>query len=164
MRVVRDFETADMDAVLAIWLDASLQAHPFVYPTFWHGQLVKMRERYIPGSHTRVIVHDHVCAGFSRVHGSMLAALFVSPAHQGNGLGALLVEDVKEGRDSLELAVYVRNSRAVRLYERQAFRASQRRTDPHRRGRMGHALGALRALPATYPAFGAPNAGVEIKP
>lgn len=128
--MVRDFEIADMDAVLAIWLDASLQAHPVVDPKFWQDELVNMRERYIPGSHTRVVVHDHACAGFSCIHGGSLAALFVAPVHQGKGLGALLVDDAKEGRDSLELAVYVQNERAVGFYERQAFRALQRRTDP----------------------------------
>ncbi|WP_462382925.1 N-acetyltransferase [Pseudomonas sp. Marseille-QA0892] len=129
--MVRDFETTDMDAVLRIWLDASLHAHPFVRPQFWQDQVANMRECYIPDSHTRVVEHENSCAGFSCVHGVTLAALFVAPVHQGKGLGALLMADAKRERNSLELAVYVQNKRAVEFYEQQGFRALQQRVDQH---------------------------------
>lgn len=129
--MVRDFQPTDMDAVLAIWLDASVQAHPFVKPQFWQDQLANMRERYIPGSQTRVVEGADGCAGFSCIYGTTLAALFVAPAHQGRGLGALLVADAKRTRDHLELTVYTQNKRAVEFYERQGFRGLQQRIDQH---------------------------------
>ena len=56
--MIRDFRNADVEPVLDIWLQASLLAHHFIAPAFWHGQLSAMREIYLPSAVTRVFEVD----------------------------------------------------------------------------------------------------------
>ncbi|MEX0780177.1 MAG: hypothetical protein WD037_10590 [Balneolales bacterium] len=53
-QMIREFTSTDMDQVLSIWLDASVQAHDFVDRYFWESKLDDMRDVYIPGSETFV--------------------------------------------------------------------------------------------------------------
>ncbi len=41
---IRPFTPADTEAVLAIWLEASLLAHHFIEHAYWHANLAPMRE------------------------------------------------------------------------------------------------------------------------
>ncbi len=41
---------SDIDAILTVWLDASVKAHDFIEPSFWQSQLDNMRDVYLPNS------------------------------------------------------------------------------------------------------------------
>ena len=54
--------------------------------------------------------------------GSHLGCLFVRPERQGQGIGAALLDHVKQKYSELDLTVYRQNERATRFYEREGFR------------------------------------------
>ncbi len=76
---IRAFQADDMEAVLAIWLAASIQAHDFIEPDFWHAQRDAMRERYLPASETYVAETSGQVVGFYSLYENTLAAIFVQP-------------------------------------------------------------------------------------
>lgn len=117
-----------MDAVLDIWVRASEQAHDFVPTGFWRARLPEIRDHYLPLAEVRVADAPEV-AGFAAVVDDHLAALFVAPGRQGRGLGRLLVEDVRRGRDELSLSVYESNTAARGFYEHLGFTARCRIRD-----------------------------------
>jgi len=133
--MIRAFEPSDMEDVLELWLEASAGAHDFVGREFWESKVDDMRNRYLPAAETHVFVQGGRVRGFVSLQGDTLAALFVSPAFQGRGLGRRLMDRVKRLRDRLELTVYRENQRAVRFYRRCGFAVVGERTDPH----TGHA-------------------------
>ncbi len=53
-KMIRKYNDSDTEAVLAIWLEASIKAHDFVEAEFWKSQLENMRKIYIPASDTYV--------------------------------------------------------------------------------------------------------------
>ncbi|UDL05959.1 N-acetyltransferase [Marinobacter sp. CA1] len=130
--MIRPFREQDMMAVLDIWLAASIQAHDFIEPAFWQAQVEAMREQYLPASETWVWCHDNnVVGGFLSLNGDTLAALFVAPEAQGQGIGQSLLAMAREQRPTLELTVYSANANAVSFYRRQGFTVTGEAPDAH---------------------------------
>lgn len=129
--MIRPYHRADSDAVLDLWLKASLQAHDFVPQAFWHEQLTAMRDHYLPQAETLVLEENDQVLGFVSLHEQRLAALFVSPHAQGRGLGRELLNEAKRRRDRLKLGVYRANTRAVAFYQAGGFVTVDETHDPH---------------------------------
>lgn len=129
--MIRHFQPADLEPVLDIWLHASILAHHFIDPTFWHDQLGAMREVYLPSAVTRVFEADGKVLGFSCVYEDTLAALFVAPEHQGNGIGTQLLKDAQAARTSLQLSVYSQNVPSLHFYKKHGFTVFREQRDEH---------------------------------
>ena len=129
--MIRRFEAADMDAVIQIWLDASIQAHDFIEPQYWRSKTGDMRDVYLPNADTYVYEAGGVVTAFLCLHENSLAALFVDPAAQGRGAGRALMGHAKALRDQLRLTVYKDNQRAVDFYRKHGFEAVSEQTDQH---------------------------------
>ncbi|OTA15729.1 GNAT family N-acetyltransferase [Xenorhabdus vietnamensis] len=127
--MIRIFTEADMDAVLSIWLEASIKAHNFVAAEFWQSQVNNMKHIYIPSSELYVYVQDSKVAGFYALHENNLAAVFVSPDKQGQGIGKALLSDAKNRRTELTLSVYQQNQASCEFYLSQGFYVANEEID-----------------------------------
>lgn len=127
--MIRPFRPSDMDAVLAVWLEASLAAHDFIPASFWESNVAAMRDLYLPKAETHVHEEDGAVTGFLCLDNDRLAALFVDPRAQGRGIGSRLLDTAKGLRRHLRLTVYERNSRAVAFYARHGFAVTGRQVD-----------------------------------
>lgn len=119
--MILTYREADIDRVLDIWLSASIKAHGFVDPEFWESKVDEMRDRYIPASETFVYKRNDRVVGFYSLFEDTLAAIFVDPDLQGQGIGAALLDDAKGRREELRLTVYRENAPSVRFYEKHGF-------------------------------------------
>ncbi|OKP02033.1 N-acetyltransferase [Xenorhabdus eapokensis] len=129
--MIRPFTKADMDAVLSIWLEASIKAHNFVAAEFWQSQVKNMKSIYIPASEVHVYVQSSNVVGFYALHENSLAAVFVSPDKQGQGIGKALVNDAKNRRTELTLSVYQQNQASYEFYLSQGFYVVSEEVDEH---------------------------------
>ncbi|MQT74213.1 N-acetyltransferase [Pseudomonas helleri] len=127
--MIRRFEPRDMDRLLEIWLSASIKAHDFIDASFWQSNTESMRDVYIPASETFVIEDSSGVLGFYSLLDNQLAALFVDPAHQGNGFGKQLLDHAKCLRNELSLAVYKENTPSVGFYTSQGFKRVKEQID-----------------------------------
>ena len=128
---IRPYHANDANAVLDIWLTASLQAHAFIAESFWRDQLAAMRDIYLPQAETLVLEEDGEILGFASLHEQRMAALFIAPSAQGQGLGKHLLDETKRRRSVLELSVYSANTRACRFYQACGFAVVAEQNDPH---------------------------------
>lgn len=128
---IRPFTPADTEAVLAIWLEASLQAHHFIDPAYWHANLAPMRETYLPAADSHVLWQDGAALGFYSLYEETLAAIFVTPVQQGRGYGKALLAHAKRQRPALRLQVYRQNLAACDFYLSQGFQIESEQRDPH---------------------------------
>lgn len=119
--MIRAFRETDMEAVLEVWLSASIEAHHFVAPAFWRSQVDSMRTTYLPRSEVWVYEADETVVGFFALLGDRLAAIFVSPDFQGSGIGSALLAHAKRLRSDLSLTVYQANAASVAFYRSQGF-------------------------------------------
>ncbi|MCH4813435.1 N-acetyltransferase [Vreelandella neptunia] len=119
--MIRKYREADIEHILDIWLSASIKAHSFAGSEYWQSKVSEMRDVYIPASETFVYEADEQIAGFYCLYGSTLAAVFVSPSLQGNGIGSALIEDAKSRRSCLQLSVYSQNAPSINFYKQHGF-------------------------------------------
>ena len=129
--MIRAFREEDTEAVIRIWLEASIQAHAFIDRTYWEEKADAMRTLYLPLS--EIIVDEDTVTGeaiaFMAFVEDYLAALFVTPAHQGKGVGARLLSLAKKMRGTLDLSVYRENERAIEFYRKNGFRVAGERVE-----------------------------------
>lgn len=128
--MIRVFESSDMNDVLDIWLRASIEAHSFVGREFWESKVEDMRKTYLPASDTYVFIDSEI-KGFFSLHGDTLAAMFVSPDFQSNGIGQLLMGKAKSIRNTLNLTVYKENPRSIDFYRKCGFAIIKEKVDEH---------------------------------
>ena len=112
-----------------IWLTGNLQAHPFVEESYWRGQADRVRELM---GQAQLLVWEEAgrVTGFLGLWGEHIEGIFVSPGHQGRGIGKALLQAAKERCRSLTLNVYQNNPRAAAFYRREGFVVAERGTDP----------------------------------
>ncbi|WP_104401642.1 N-acetyltransferase [Vibrio penaeicida] len=129
--MIRPIKNQEIEAVLDIWLTASIQAHDFIKADFWRSQLDNMRNVYLPASEVCVYEQGGDIVGFYALYEDNLAAIFVSPECQGKGVGKALISDAKARRQSLTLSVYKDNHASYQFYLSQGFRAVSEQDDEH---------------------------------
>ncbi|WP_337430905.1 GNAT family N-acetyltransferase [Bilophila sp.] len=129
--MIRAFKEEDTEAVIRIWLEASILSHSFIDKVYWEEKADAMRTLYLPLS--EVVVDEDKDTGeviaFIAFVEDYLAALFVAPAHQKKGVGSRLLALAKKMRDTLELSVYAENERAVAFYRKNGFRMTDKRIE-----------------------------------
>lgn len=129
--MTRKIEPEEIDDVLDVWINASIQAHSFIDKEFWRSKIDDMREIYIPNSDTYIFKENEIVKGFFCLHGGTLAAMFVSPEFQGNGIGRKMMEKAKSLRDRLELTVYKENPKSIEFYRKCGFQIIKEKIDAH---------------------------------
>jgi ribosomal protein S18 acetylase RimI-like enzyme len=87
--------------------------HSFVSVERWQ------RDILLPRQLVWVAEVDGVVVGYASLHDGFLTNLYVHPGHQGQGIGARLLAEVRaSARDGLQLWVFQANRGAIRFYER----------------------------------------------
>ncbi len=107
--MIRRSNENDTDTVLTIWLNTSIKAHDFIEAGFWHSQLDNMRNIYLSASEIWVYEQRGKVVGFYALYENTLAAIFVLPEFQGQGIGKSLITHAKGQRSELTLSVYKAN-------------------------------------------------------
>lgn len=121
--MIRCFKPADMPALLALWLESTTHAHPFIQPGYWLESLPLVRDEYLPQSLSWVDEQEGIITGFiSVLLGQFIGAVFVATRYHHQGIGQALLAEVKRRYPVLALEVYQLNQRACRFYYQQDFR------------------------------------------
>ena len=121
--MIRLLKSKDVEEVMEIWLESTLQAHPFISEEYWLENYKMVKDTYIPLSKTYVLEDNSKIKGFiSIIDELFIGALFVEVLHQGEGIGRRLIEFSQKRHKELDLAVYQENKRAVAFYKKMGFR------------------------------------------
>lgn len=118
---IRKMQEGDIDQLIEIWFEASLIAHHFIPKAYWEAQKPALRTKYIPNSLTYIAVHDSSILGFISIVDDYLAALFVLPHFQGQGIGRSLLDWAKSLHTQLHLRVYSKNIHSTQFYQHNGF-------------------------------------------
>lgn len=129
---IRPATPDDRVRMTEIWLEGSRQAHEFIPAAYWESKAEEMREHYLPMADSWVMegaAADGGIAGFVSLVGDYLAALFIDPERQGEGLGGRLLKQAQAERPSLTLKVYEQNEKAAAFYKRHGFTELEKTLD-----------------------------------
>ena len=121
--MIREFRHTDMEPLLALWLESTICAHPFIPESYWYESEAVVRDVYLPAATTWVWDEEGALKGFvSVMEQRFLGALFVAPEALRSGIGKALVQHVQRRFDVLSLEVYQKNQNAVNFYHALGFR------------------------------------------
>ena len=126
--IIRKPLPTEIEAIIKIWLDGNMQAHPFIQPDYWLNHIGYMRQ-VLPLSEVYVYEVEGEIAGFIGLDGDYIAGLFVGKQYQSQGIGTSLIEFIKQQHFALTLAVYKKNEKAMRFYHKQNFVVMEERID-----------------------------------
>ena len=120
--MIRKFESRELDAVMQIWLNGNLDAHPFIPASFWTDHFETVRDM-LPQA--ELYVHENEAPrqidGFIGLTENHIEGIFVAKAARSNGIGKALLDHVKPLKPRLTLGVYQKNERALAFYRREQF-------------------------------------------
>ncbi|CBG90955.1 N-acetyltransferase [Citrobacter rodentium] len=121
--MIRESRSADKLSILALWLESTIYAHPFIPEYYWYASEAIVRDSYLPAARTWVWEEQEEVKGFINVlENRFLGALFVAPDALRRGIGKALVQHVQQRFSQLSLEVYQKNLNAVHFYHAQGFR------------------------------------------
>lgn len=118
---IRPYRTADLEDVLRVWLDASRIAHPFLSAEFLVAERETIRNVHLPSAESLVWVEAGQVRGFISLLGNQVGGLFVSPEHQGRGIGTRLVDAARARHGALEVEVFKENAIGRAFYAKYGF-------------------------------------------
>ena len=118
--MIRRLQKADVDRVMALWLDTNLKAHDFVPAAYWRSNFEPVKEM-LPQAEVYVYENAGEIQGFVGLSGEYIEGIFVSGEMQSQGIGKRLLDHMKAIKDTLHLSVYQKNTRAIRFYQREGF-------------------------------------------
>lgn len=125
--LIRAYQAADVEALSEIWLAASREAHAFIGEERLLEQQALIETVYLPQAETWVATRDGEPAGFISLMDDFIGGLFVSPSHQGHGIGRRLIAHAMQLREQLHLEVYTANAQACAFYRALGFEEVARR-------------------------------------
>lgn len=124
--MIEEWDNTDLSPLLALWLESTIYAHPFIEERYWYDSEALVRDAYLPHASTWVWQEHGKLDGFiSVMDEQFIGALFVRPAVIGRGIGKALMDHVKQRFAWLSLEVYQKNERAVKFYYAQGFRIEE---------------------------------------
>lgn len=118
--MIRKMTPDDLQSVVEIWLEANLEAHDFITPSYWIDNKDEVKNA-LAQAEVYVYEKDTTVAGFVGLDGTYIAGIFVSPQHRSSGIGKALLNYIKDLKPDLILGVYQKNERAIKFYKREGF-------------------------------------------
>ena len=89
--MIRESKAEDISAILTLWMESTIHAHPFIEERYWHESESVVRDVYLPAAQTWVWEEEGELKGFvSVIDDRFLGALFVAPAAIRSGIGKAL--------------------------------------------------------------------------
>ena len=125
---IRKFESKDLDRIMEVWLNTNIEAHDFIDEKYWRGNFDMVKEM-MPSAELYVFEENSEIKGFVGVMDNYIAGIFVDGNNKSRGIGKKLLDFVKNKKDSLELSVYEKNTRAMNFYKREGFEIGEKNID-----------------------------------
>lgn len=119
--MIRALQEADINKVADIWLNTNIKAHSFIPAQYWKGNFELVKERLLQAE-VYIYEDNQQIQGFIGLNGDYIEGIFVSDEYQSQGIGARLLDYIKNKKDKLSLSVYQKNSRAISFYQREGFK------------------------------------------
>lgn len=128
--MIRKYQPEDIEKILNIWLKGSIQSHNFIGDDYWHNMVPIIKKYYLPNTDTYVFEDKHQVKGFlSLIDEKYIGALFVDPVYQNQKIGSKMVGYMKKIYPELSLKVFIKNTTALKFYQKNGFKIVAEQTD-----------------------------------
>ena len=126
--MIRKFEKSDINDVMQIWKNENIKAHQFISKEYWENNYSYIKE-ILPNAEIYVYVIEKNIVGFIGLDQNYIEGIFIDKNNQYKGIGTLLLNRVKENRNTLILSVYKKNINAIKFYKKNGFVITSEKID-----------------------------------
>ncbi len=105
---------------MQIWKKENIKAHQFISEEYWESNYRYVKE-ILPNAEIYVYVIKENIVGFIGLEQNYIEGIFIDTNSQCKGIGTLLLNKVKENRNTLTLNVYKKNINAINFYKKNDF-------------------------------------------
>lgn len=126
---IRAYRSSDEDAVIRVWLEATIPGQPFIPEGGWRAQEPIVRRELLPAAQTWVVDEGGEVLAFVSIIDGVIGGLFTDPGHQERGYGRSLVHHARERVRPLFVEVFEANTPALAFYRHRGFVDHERRVD-----------------------------------
>ena len=120
--MIRKYKKSDTEEIVDVWYKSSSIAHPFLDSSFMEKEKTNIREIYLPNTKTWVFTNENSLDGSITMMDNEVAAIFVRPEKQGQGIGKNLMDLVSQIYDELEVEVFRDNKIGRSFYDNYGFK------------------------------------------
>jgi len=120
--MIRMSKTSDYDAIMELWLVATLQSHDFISAGVWWQHQAQISSQYLDNADIWVCENNGKLTGFFAINNRTLTALFTHPDTLKSGLRQQLLQKAKSLRTKLKLHIYIEDEETIRFYLDNGFR------------------------------------------
>lgn len=124
-RMIRKYQSTDLEDLLSAWAAASAVAHPFLSREFLQHERENIQNVHLPQADTWVWEADGRVVGFISLLGNEVGAIFVDPRFHGKGIGRALMDRARASHRELEVEVFKANALGRAFYARYGFELVQ---------------------------------------
>ena len=103
--MIRELRKADINKVADIWLDTNIKSHYFISAKYWKSSFELVKKLLLQAT-VYVYEDKQEIQGFIGLSDEYIEGVFVSAEMQSQGIGKILLNYVKEKRNTLLLNVY----------------------------------------------------------
>lgn len=123
--MLRPYQEADVEPVIAVWDAATRLAHPYLSDEFLATERENLRNLYLPNTETTVWEEGESVVGFIALlcsaEGTEIGGLFVAPPSARQGIGQALLQHARDTKGELEVEVFEANPIGRAFYAKQGF-------------------------------------------
>ena len=130
VRLIRQYDEYDIDALMKIWLDTNIQAHNFISSDYWRSNYDMVR-KILPYAEIYVYQDDSAkqIIGFIGLNGNYIEGVFVKETMQSKGIGKMLLDYINKFKNTITLKINQKKKKAIRFYLREKFSIQSENVD-----------------------------------
>ena len=127
-RNIRAFCKKDLERVVDIWYNSSIDTYNFISKDHWDSMKDKVRSKFLE-SKIYVYEEDSIIKGFILIEDGYIDELYVDKKYRSNGIGKQLLNYVKSDYEELTLNIFQKNVDGIRFYQNNGFIVVEENTE-----------------------------------
>lgn len=118
--MIREMQKDDIPAVMELWLETNCRAHAFIPAEYWKSNVPYVTEA-LQQAEVYVYENQDEILGFAGINDTYIEGIFVKRDAQSKGIGTELLHFLKRQKETLQLSVYAKNTKAIAFYKHNGF-------------------------------------------
>ena len=120
--MLKQFDKKNIDIIMKIWKDNNIMFQPFIANSFWADNYVKARDSFLNNNVCVYTEAAKILAFIASNENNEIINIQVLPEIQREGIGRLLVQNLKNHNSSLTAKVYEKNTVALIFFRAIGFK------------------------------------------
>ena len=120
--MLKQFDKKNIDIIMKIWKDNNIMFQPFIANSFWADNYVKARDSFLNNNVCVYTEATKILAFIASNENNEIINIQVLPEIQREGIGRLLVQNLKNHNSSLTARVYEKNTVALMFFRAIGFK------------------------------------------